>query len=105
MHQTLNQSAYRAKTIFNTYPPVAHHLSWILRIYWIIVKHPQNGSKKGISTLKLAAGPQGKLMKIEFRHLGTVPVPVHCKEKFYNSAAEPDKEMLKLPIQGYVQAK
>ena len=46
--------------------PVAHHLSRIRRIYQMITKHPQNGSSKGISTLKLAAGPQGKLMKTQF---------------------------------------
>ena len=32
----------------------------------MITKHPQNGSSKGISTLKLAAGPQEKLMKTQF---------------------------------------
>ena len=34
-----------------------------------------------------------------------VPVPVHNMEMFYNSAAEPDRESLKLPMRGYVQAK
>ena len=83
--------------------PVAHHLSRIRRIYQMITKHPQNGSSKGISTLKLAAGPQGKLMKTQFgqrwRNLPTVPVPVHCMEIFYNSAAEPDRELLKLRME------
>ena len=50
-------------------PPVAHHLRWIWRIYWMITKYPQNGSSKGISTLKLAAGQQGKLMKTQFGQL------------------------------------
>jgi len=44
----------------------AHHLSLIRRIYRKITKHTQNGSSKGISTLKLAAGQQGKLMKTQF---------------------------------------
>ena len=49
-------------------PIVAHHLiaSRIQGIYRMIMKHPQNGSSKGISTLLLAAGPQGKLMTTEF---------------------------------------
>ena len=42
---------------------------------------------------------------VEEQYLPTVPVPVHRMEIFYNSAAEPDKELLKLPIRGYVQAK
>ena len=40
--------------------PAAHHLSWIQRIYQKITKHPQNGSLKGISTLKqIPDTPQG----------------------------------------------
>ena len=42
---------------------------------------------------------------VEDQYLPTVPVPVHRMEIFYNSAAEPDRELLKLPIRGYVQAK
>ena len=42
---------------------------------------------------------------LEEQYLPTVPVPVHRMEIFYNSAAEPDRELLKLPIRGYVQAK
>ena len=30
------------------------------------MKYPQNGSLKGVSTLLLAAGPKGKLMKTQF---------------------------------------
>ena len=69
MHQTLNRLANRAKTMLNANPPVAHHLSQIQRIYQMFNKHPQNGSSKGISTLKLAAGQQGKLMKKQFWQL------------------------------------
>ena len=36
---------------------------------------------------------------VEEHYLPTVPVPVH-----HNLAAEPDRELLKLPIRGYVQA-
>ena len=37
----------------------------------------------------------------------TAPVPVHSMEIFYNLAAEPDRELLKLQIlgSGYVQVK
>ena len=34
----------------------------------------------------------------EVQYLPTVPVPVHRMESFYNSAAEPDRELLKLPL-------
>ena len=49
----------------------AHRLnaSWIQTIYQIIMKHWQNGSSKGTSTLKLTASPQGKLMKTQFGQL------------------------------------
>ena len=62
MHQTLNQMpvANQAKTMLYANAPVAHHLSWILRIYLMITKHPQNEISKGISTLKLAAGHSGR---------------------------------------------
>ena len=44
---------------------------------------------------------------VEDQYLPTVPtsIPVYCMESFYNLAAEPDRELFKLPIQGYVQAK
>ena len=42
---------------------------------------------------------------VEEQYLPTVPVPVHRMEIFYKSAAEPDRELLKLPIRGYIQAK
>ena len=80
----------------------------------MITKHPQHGRSNGISTLKLAAGPQGKLMKcktraaveaMEEQYLLIVPVPVHRMEIFYSLAAEPYRELLKLAIRGYVQAK
>ena len=35
----------------------------------MITKHPQNGSSKSISTLKLAVGQQGKLMKMQLGQL------------------------------------
>ena len=41
---------------------------------------------------------------VEEHYLPTVPVPVHRMGNFYNLEAEPDKELLKLPIRGYVQA-
>ena len=46
---------------------MAHHLiaSLILMIHRMILKNLQNISSKGISTLLLAAGPQGKLMKTQ----------------------------------------
>ena len=48
-----------------------------------------------------ASDPQS--IGVEEQYLPTVPVPVHCMESFYYSAAEPDRELLKLPILGYVQ--
>ena len=42
---------------------------------------------------------------VEEQFSPTVPVLAHCMETFYNSAVEPDRALLKLPIQGYVQAK
>ena len=35
----------------------------------MILKHPQNKSSKGVSTLLLATSPQEKLMKTQFRQL------------------------------------
>ena len=40
---------------------------------------------------------------VKEQYLQTVPVAVHRMECFYNSAAEPNREFLKLPIWGYVQ--
>ena len=67
MHQTLHWSAHRAKTMLDANPTAAHHFtaSPLQRIHWMITKHPQNGSLKGISTLMLAAGQQTKLMKVQ----------------------------------------
>ena len=82
---------------------MAHHLSRIRTFYRMIKKHPQNGSSKGIPTFLLASGLQW--WRSIILKLTTVPVPVHSMEMFYNSEAEPDRELLKLPILGYVQAK
>ena len=50
--------------IFHTIPtPIFSRIRTICRM---IIKHPQNGSSKGISTLKLAARPPEKLMKTQF---------------------------------------
>ena len=45
---------------------------------------------------------------MEEQYLPTVPVPVHHMEIFHSLVSElpePDRELLKLQIQGYVQAK
>ena len=66
-------------------PTAAHHLmaSLIWTIYQRIVKLPQNGSLKGISTLLLPASQQGKLMaEVEEQYLPAVPVPVHSMQSF-----------------------
>ena len=60
----------------------------------MIKKHPQNGSSKGIPTFLLASGLQW--WRSIILKLTTVPVPVHSMEMFYNSEAEPDRELLKL---------
>ena len=99
----------------NKNPSAAHQLiaSGILTIYRMITKHPQNGSSKGnVGHIYFEAGswPAGKTYEdavraaVEEQYLPTVPVPVHYIEFFYNWAAEPDRELLKLPIRGYVQA-
>ena len=107
-----------AKKMLNVKPTAAHHLiaSQIQTIYQMIRKHPQNGNLKGISTLLLAVWPIGNtydtvLAAVEERYFkftncscSTVPASVHSKENFHNSAAEPNRELLKLPILGYVQA-
>ena len=45
------------------------------------------------------------LAVVKKHYLRTFPVPVHSMEILCNSAAEPDKDLLKLPMQGFVQAK
>ena len=70
-HQALNRSAYLALTMLDTNPIMADHLmaSLIQTIYRMIMKHRQNGSLKGISTLLLPAGLQRKLMNTQFWQL------------------------------------
>ena len=75
----------------------------------MIMEHPQNESSKGISTLLLPTGPQGNYddavwAVVEEQYLLTVPVPVHSMESFYNSAAEPDRELLKLSVRANFEA-
>ena len=41
---------------------------------------------------------------VEQQYLPKVPVLVQYMATFYHAVAEPDKNVLKLPIQGYVQA-
>ena len=56
--------------MLNVNPTAAHHLvvslMVILTIYLMITKYPQNGISKGISTLLLVTGQQGKLLKMQF---------------------------------------
>ena len=102
--QTLNRSAYCAKMTLNDNPTATHHLmaNLIQTTRLMIMKHPQNGSSKGISTLLLVAGPEGNLMKTQFgqrwrrsiHDLPTVPIPVQSMESFYNWAAEPNRELI-----------
>ena len=80
------------------------------------MKYPQNGSLKGVSTLLLAAGPKGKLMETQFGQQWMSSIyrlflflSTACN-LFYDlaakvEAAKPDRKLLKLPIQGHVQAK
>ena len=68
------------------------------------------GCSKGISTLVLptASGPERKtyeytvlgllLAEVEEQYLPAVPLPVHHMQFFNNSAAELDRELLRLPI-------
>ena len=41
---------------------------------------------------------------VEQQYLPKVPVPIQHMAIFYDSVAEPDRDDLKLPIRGYVQA-
>ena len=69
----------------------------------MILKHPLNGSLQDISTLLLAAGPQRKLMKTLFCQLWRSSI--YQLFLLLSAAAEPHRELMKLQIQGYVQAK
>ena len=90
-----------------------HHLiaSLLQTIHWMILKHPQNGSSNDISTLLLADGSQGKLMKTQFDQLWRstvlpiVPVPPTKRKIFTIRRRNPTGKLLKLPIRGHVLAK
>ena len=41
---------------------------------------------------------------VEQQYLPKVPVPIQHMAIFYHSVAEPDRDVLKLAIRGYVQA-
>ena len=84
--------------MLNVNPSAAHHLMASL-IWTIYLKHPQNGSYKGISTLLLGSAglwPAGKTNEDTVwaaekeQHLPTVPVPVHSMEIFRIAEAELD---------------
>ena len=66
---------------------------------------------KGHIYFEAGRWPAGKtyedavLAAVEEQYLPTVPVPLHRMEIFYNLAAEAERELLKLPILGCVQAK
>ena len=100
--------------MLNANHTVAHHLtaSLIQTIYQTITKHPQNDSSKGISTLKLAAGSQGILMKTQVRQQWRSSIYrlflflSTTWKSFTILRQNPtvDMELFKLPIRGYVQA-
>ena len=84
-------------------------------LVWKILKNTQNGFFKGIFSSVLTDGAQMKLMKQNFpaaevlaveelQCLPKIPVPIQHMAIFYDSVAELDRDVLKLPIQGYVQA-
>ena len=85
-------------------------------IYQMIIDHETSTAWPFERYLYFEAGrwPAGKIYEMQIRaaleameeqYLLTVPVPVHRMEIFYSLAAEPDRELLKLPIRGYVLAK
>ena len=110
-HQTLILSVFRANTMLNANPTAAHFLiaSRIRTIYQMITRE-----WKIEGHIYFAAGrwPAGKLENL--RRLssssGERAVFTTCScccpphGIFYNSAAQPDRGLLKLPIRGYVQA-
>ena len=103
-----------SKDIFNVNPPVAHHLSSSQLDSEVLQDDQETSSEwkfEGHIYFSACRWSAGKTYEdtvraaVEEQYLPTIPVPVYRKEFFYNSAAEPDRESLKLPIQGFVQAK
>ena len=78
----------------------------------MIRKHPQNGSLKSISTFEAGSWPAGiqpgkiyedtVLAAVKELYSPTVQFLSITWIFFYNSSAKPNRELLKLPIQGYV---
>ena len=94
----------------------AHHQtsSLIRTNHQKILKNLQNGSFRGIFSSVPTDGAQMKLMERKFgqwwnsniyrnfQHMAIFPGPAHGN--FYHLVAEPDRDVLKLPIRGYVKA-
>ena len=111
MHQTLSWSTYWAKTMLrvNANPTAAHHriasLNWM--IYRTITKHPLR--MQVWQAYLLCSWRQASRENL-WRHSsgsdgGAVFTNCFCScpqhGNFYNSVAEPDRELLKLPIRVY----
>ena len=95
----------------------AHHLtnSLIWTNLQMILKNPQNGfSTKWIFQGYLFFCSDGWSTDetyetevravVEQQYLPEVPVPIQHMAIFYHSVSEPDRDVLKVPIRGYVQA-
>ena len=77
----LNWSVYLAKIMLKSSKDntqencTAHHLiASLIQMIHMTLKHPQNGSLKGISTLLLATCQQGKLMSTQSGHLWRISI-------------------------------
>ena len=99
LHENLNAAKHQSTS------------SLIWTNHWKILKNPQNGIFKGIFSSVPTDGAQMKLtlMKWKFGQCwnsnisnSSCPDPEHGN--FYHSVAEPVRDVLKLQIQGYVQA-
>ena len=107
MALSLSQWENQATTMLHENLNAVHHLtsSLILTTHLKILKNPQNGFFKGVFSLVPTDGAQVKLMKQSFRQWWNSNIYLKfLMAIFYHSVAEPDREVLKMQIRGYVQA-
>ena len=79
-------------------------------IHLMILRHPLNGSLKGVCTLLPPNSQQEKHIKtktwaaVEEHYITNTSCPCPANADFLQFCSQPEKEFLKLPIWGYVQA-
>ena len=82
----------------------------IRTIHLMILKHPLNGSLKGVCTLLSPNSQQEKHVEtktwaVEKHYITSTSCPCPANANFLQFCAQPKREFSKLPIWGYVQAK